>query len=366
MTATLTAHSNHLQVPLEVGDEVYVVEVFRPSLPAASSSASTTEDGVWFRGYVVSTAPNPRLPSRASDLCTAPALVPEPQVSLGIFPASHVQIREHLADDAEQTLSHLAEQEERGAWTAVGSDMSRSASRAGASSRATRMEILQEEDEPDDEDGAHDDDRRRSRRQSRLVQLAPAGSSSRARNRSSVGSAATFGQQFSSEQRAAFQSSRRLSMTGGVAATERPPPPLPNLKCGDDTASGADEPLVDEIACALREWATLLYTHLYRRDYALFDAVREHITVLHAARKQLLAQTLSVDETAALRREVVARLVKGNVEQALDVIVRDPRSGGLVDVGAEGDIDRGSWMSVVDMCAFSGLSDRPSAAELTP
>ncbi|GAA5840554.1 hypothetical protein JCM9279_007363 [Rhodotorula babjevae] len=345
---------NPHQVPLEVGDEVYVVEVFRPSRSVASSSASTTEDGVWYRGYVVSTAPHPRLPSAtdASPSSTSPAVTPalaqEPQVALGIFPASHVQIREHLADDAERTLSHLADLEQRGSPAAGGGgDVLRSASRAGGSGRAARMDILQEEDEPD-EDGATSGDRR-SRRQSRLVQLAPTSSSTKARNRSSVGSAATFGQQFSSEQRAAFRSSR--SSFAGDWDAARPPPPLPNLKCGDETASGNDEPLVDEIACALREWASALYTHLYRRDYALFDAVREHITVLHAARKQLLSGSLSVDESRSLRQDAVARLVQGNVEQGLDGVVRDPRSGALVDVGVEGEVDRESSMSVVKMYA---------------
>ncbi|KPV73694.1 uncharacterized protein RHOBADRAFT_54888 [Rhodotorula graminis WP1] len=343
-------------VPLEVGDEVYVVEVFRPSRSVASSSASTTEDGVWYRGYVVSTAPNPRLPSptdaaafhSSASSGLAPALAQEPQVALGIFPASHVQIREHLADDAERTFSHLADLEERGSPAAGGSDdLFRSTSRAGGSGRAARMEILQEEDEPD-EDGVVNGDRL-SRRQSRLVQLAPASSSTKARNRSSVGSAATFGQQFATEQRVAFRSSR-LSFTGDLDAA-RPPPPLPNLKCGDETISGTDEPLVDEIACALREWASALYSHLYRRNYVLFDTVREHITVLHAARKQLLSGALSADERRSPRRDAVARLVQGNVEQGLDVIVRDPRSGGLVDVNVEGEVDHESSLSVVKMYA---------------
>ncbi|BGP50279.1 Deoxycytidine kinase 1 [Rhodotorula kratochvilovae] len=345
---------NPLQVPLEVGDEVYVVEVFRPSQPVASSSASTTEDGVWFRGYVVSTAPHPRLPT-ASDVYAfpatshaAPALAQDPQVSLGIFPASHVQIREHLAEDAERKLADLAAQADLDGAGAGGSGMSRSGSRGGASMRAARMEILQEEDEPDEDDTFNIDGT--ARRRSRLVQLAAAGSPTKSRNRSSVGSMATFAQQLSSEQRVAFQSSRlsQLSLNGDDGA--RPPPPLPNLKCGDETASGADEPLVDEIACALREWASLLYTHLYRREYDLFDAVREHINALHAARKQLLAQTLSVDESSRLRKEAVARLVQSN-EQGLDVIVRHPRSGGLVDVSVDGEIDRSSWMSVVGMYA---------------
>jgi dedicator of cytokinesis protein 3 len=132
-------------------------------------------------------------------------------------------------------------------------------------------------------------------------------------------------------------------------AADRPPPPLPSLKCGDETAAGSVEPLVDEISCALREWTSLLYTHLYRRDYALFHAVRQHIEELHVGRRQLLANTLSLDELASMRRECVERLVKGNVAQGLDVIVRHPSWGGLVDVEVEGEIDQRAWVSGVKM-----------------
>ncbi|GJN92547.1 hypothetical protein Rhopal_005577-T1 [Rhodotorula paludigena] len=342
---------NPHQVPLEVGDEVYVVEVFRPSHPVASSSSSTSEAGVWYRGYVVSTAPHPTLPSAAdvyafpSSAYVSPTLAQEPQVSLGIFPASHVQVREHLSEDAEHKLADLSAQVELDA--AGGSSMSRSGSRGGASSRAGRMAPLREEEEPEEDDAVNVDGS--ARRRSRLIQLAPPTSPSKgARNRSSVGSMASFAQQLSSEQKIALQSSR-LANGGGFHT--RPNPPLPNLKCGDETLAGADEPLIDEIACALREWASLLYTHLYRRDYDLFDAVKRDIDILHGARKQLLTKTLSVDESARLRRDIVARLVKGNVQQGLDVIVRHPASGGLVDVNVVGELDRHSWMSVVRMYA---------------
>lgn len=62
--------------------------------------------------------------------------------------------------------------------------------------------------------------------------------------------------------------------------------------------------------------------------------------------------SLSMDELAELRGEMVEKLVQGNIEQGLEVIVRHPHSGGLVDVNAEGDIDRQSWMSAVRMCKF--------------
>ncbi|CEQ42400.1 SPOSA6832_04218 [Sporobolomyces salmonicolor] len=324
-----------LQVPLEVGDEVYVVEVFRPSSPRLFGSVDAQ---VWYRGYVVSTTPRPRLPltpdlySFPSSI-SGPVLPEEPEVSLGIFPASHVQIREHL-EDAERKLSDLAAQAE-----AREREARKAAARLPSKSMNGRMEPLQEEDEEEENDFE-------ASRQNGPVSLVSNGSPTKARNRTSVGSIASFASQLSTDQQLALQSSRVSHYGGSEPADTRPAPPLPNLKCGDETASGADEPLIDEIACALREWASLLYTHLYHRDYALFESVRNHFEVLHAGRNQLLARTLSQEESSKLRKEAVARLAQGNIEQGLDIIVRHPVWGGLVDVNVEGEIERKGWLSI--------------------
>lgn len=132
----------------------------------------------------------------------------------------------------------------------------------------------------------------------------------------------------------------------------KPSPPRPSLKPGDDTVSGSAQPIVDEIASALREWHTLMFHYLARRDYKLFHTVRDHIEALHLGRRQLLAQTLSEEETINLRRECVARLVSGNIVQGLDVIVRHPTWGALVTVDVEGEVDPRSWVSGVRMYAM--------------
>ena len=129
-------------------------------------------------------------------------------------------------------------------------------------------------------------------------------------------------------------------------------PPRPSLKSGDDTASGSAQPIIDEIASALREWHTLMFQYLARRDYKLFLIVREHIEALHLGRRQLLAQTLSAEETINMRRDCVTRLVSGNLVQGLDVIVRHPTWGGLVTVDVEGDNDARSWVSAIRMYAM--------------
>ncbi|KAG2364374.1 hypothetical protein BDR07DRAFT_1401549 [Suillus spraguei] len=132
----------------------------------------------------------------------------------------------------------------------------------------------------------------------------------------------------------------------------KPLPPRPSLKSGDDTASGTIQPIIDEIASALREWHSMMFQYLARRDYKLFHTVREHIEALHLGRRQLLAQTLSAEETISLRRDCVARLVSGNVVQDLDIIVRHPTWGALVTVDVEGEIDPRSWVSAVRMYAM--------------
>jgi dedicator of cytokinesis protein 3 len=132
----------------------------------------------------------------------------------------------------------------------------------------------------------------------------------------------------------------------------KPLPPRPSLKSNDETVSGAAQPIIDEIASALREWHMLMFQYLARRDYQLFQTVREHIEALHLGRRQLLTHSLSEEETANLRRDCVARLVSGNIVQNLDVIVRHPTGGGLVAVDVEGEIDTRNWLSAVRMYAL--------------
>ncbi|CAG8435565.1 3695_t:CDS:2 [Ambispora gerdemannii] len=111
----------------------------------------------------------------------------------------------------------------------------------------------------------------------------------------------------------------------------RPPPPLPSLTCGDDTISGKTEPLIDEIASTVREWSSLLPQYLEQRRYSMFNTVKEQINNLLQGRRQLLAQTLSHDELSKLRKELINRLVSGNLIQELDIIVRNPEKGFLAD-----------------------------------
>lgn len=337
-------------IGLEVGDEVYVFEQLGHT------------DISWYRGYVVSTN---RVPTTAtstsslSDYSTFPStsstgatLVEEPQVYVGIFPRANVYFREEL-DDAEMRLAEVYERARDAGIVGATGPPPPHAIKSAIPSASSHMETLPEEDENVPSNPA-------SPSMPDSKQIATIGDVST----SSAGAASAAG----AGGKVTFDSSRHSFVLQDAQADEqRPPPPLPSLKCGDETVTGAAEPLVDEIACALREWSTLMYAYLGRRDYALFQIVREHVEVLHAARKQFLAQTLSEEESARLRRECVARLVMGNVQQGLDVIVRHPGRGGLVDVDFTGkESDPQSWISGIRLyalqCALAYIDQDSNAA----
>lgn len=264
--------------------------------------------------YVVCTSR--RLDSSASP---TPGQSNEQQaVFIGIFPASHIHVREEFSD-------------EEGRLQDVASNLSTRVDLYSLHRSGGAMDTLPEEDEEADAITA-----RRSHRLGPPPGLAGVTGSSRPHLPSSIQAASSI--------RSTSPDSHTLSI--------KPIPPRPALKPGDETASGSYQPIIDEIASALREWHGLMFTYLTRRDYKVFHIVREHIEALHLGRRQLLAQTLSAEETMNLRRDCVARLVAGNIIQGLDVIVRHPAWGGLVTVDVEGEVDVRSWVSGVRMYAM--------------
>ncbi|KAG2015952.1 cytoplasmic protein [Coprinopsis cinerea AmutBmut pab1-1] len=306
-------------VNLEVGDEVYAFERYIPP--------NGRETDVWYRGYVVCPTKRPPV-TWASDPSSVkpPVKTEEPQqVFIGIFPASHIYIRDELSD-AEGRLPELAR-------TLNGSTGSSQGGNYGRVSPAETyfywnkekgsmgMDTLREEDEEDYYAAA--------RKSFRLGPPPEQANSSRAGlpvYSASIRSASPAGSQIA-----------------------KPLPPRPSLKSGDDTASGTVQPIIDEIASALREWHNLMFQYLARRDYQLFHIVKDQIEALHLGRRQLLANTLSAEETVSMRQECVTKLVVGNLIQGLDVIVRHPTWGALVTVDVEGEPDQNSWVSAIRM-----------------
>ncbi|KAH9083888.1 C2 domain in Dock180 and Zizimin proteins-domain-containing protein [Lactarius deliciosus] len=264
-------------VALEVGDEVYAFEKYIPR--------GKETEGIWYRGYVVCTTRRPPVSWNApSDPSSSrgPRLEEPQQVFIGIFPGSHIFIREELPD-AEGSLADVAAAFQNGLHRAT-----------DGPSKSRNHGLRGEEEE---------EDLMAMRKSFKLAPPPDQANSSRAGLPVYPASV------------------RSLSPTEPHNA--KPLPPRPSLKSNDETVSGAAQPIVDEIASALREWHMLMFQYLARREYQLFQT------------------------TANLRRDCVSRLVSGNIVQNLDVIVRHPSGGGLVTVDVEGDIDTRNWMSAV-------------------
>ncbi|PFH51985.1 hypothetical protein AMATHDRAFT_74495 [Amanita thiersii Skay4041] len=288
-------------VSLEVGDEVYAFEKYTPS-------SREPIDGVWYRGYVVTTTRRPPVNWSMTDSSLRSSIrTEEPQqVFIGIFPASHIFIRDELAD-AEGRLMEIA------------------ATFDGTTNGITSASEPQRKDMSSISVGTMKDDYEPS-----IRLMLPSDHAGTIRG-------------------IPMYSTSVRSVSPANSHDLKPLPPRPSLKSGDDTASGIEQPIVDEIASALREWHMLMFQYLARRDYNLFHTVRQHIEALHLGRRQLLAQTLNAEETNHLRRECVLRLVRANIVQGLDVIVRHPSWGGLVTVDVGGEIENRSWISAVRM-----------------
>jgi dedicator of cytokinesis protein 3 len=290
--------------------------------------------------YVVSSARRPAVnwPSHADPSSSAVGRDQRPsedvqQVTLGIFPASHIFERDRVPD-AEQRLAAIASRHSRS---------TNGSANGGANGGANGSIILDDlppwaQSSPREEDADADSATRKSAR------LPPPGLAPGPEQATSSRTALTV--------KTPSIRSRSSSPSPTESGGAKPAPPRPTLKSGDDTAAGAAQPLVDEIAAALREWHALLYTYLARREYRTFGVVRAHIEALHLARRQLLAQTFSAEETTRLRRECVLRLASGNIAQGLHVVVRHPTWGALATVNVDGERDARSWMSAVRMYAL--------------
>ncbi|KAF7321412.1 hypothetical protein MKEN_00661700 [Mycena kentingensis (nom. inval.)] len=305
-------------VSLEVGDEIYAFEKYTPR--------GKEVEGVWYRGYVVTTTRRPAVTwalNSDPSTSTKPAQKMEEPHQKAVSP----ELAATLNGGGSQPYVAAA-----GTGWASGNASHGTASPGSSfvqwpsNKPASIMGSLREEDEEQDLSASR-----------KSFRIGPHPDLSR-----SLRSGPTV-------YPASLHSSSVRSSSPAESQSMKPLPPRPLLKSGGDTAAGAMQPILDEIASALREWHTFMFQYLARRDYKLFHVVREHIEYLHLGRRQLLAQTLNAEEAVLMRRECVMRLVSGNILQGLDVIVRHPTWGALVSVDVEGQVDQRSWVSAVRM-----------------
>ena len=260
------------QLSLDLGDEVYVFE---------------QADG-WYRGYVVtSVTPPVTLSTSASSSSHGPTMkiatevkgLMEPKVYVGIFPANYVSVKEFVSD----ALGILTNGEED-------DDEYNS---ANASKRSSFLSVTSSKPP-----------KQVSAPVSPVTANFPRPPSHR------------LSDKLQTPSRKNSTASRKTSRTSKAHKSSVPPaqraPPLPALKVGDDTEAGFEEPLVDEVSAALREWHGLLFGIFLSKKYTLFDDMSGLILKLERARRDLLSGLLTKSETIQLRREIVVMLNIGN------------------------------------------------------
>lgn len=145
----------------------------------------------------------------------------EPSVLIGIFPASCVHVRPNAATESDV----LAGAYER--------------ARELAEDRAREMQLQMDAVREEDEDELNGD----AMGSGPPSPMKPNGSSSNLLRRN-----------------------HRPASLVLAAPREKEQPPLPTLTAGDSTVAGQQWPLVDEIACAIREWYAVSRSRMRRAD----------------------------------------------------------------------------------------------------
>lgn len=261
------------QLSLDLGDEVYVFE---------------QADG-WYRGYVVTSVTPPVILSTSSSshgptmkIATEVKGLMEPKVYVGIFPANYVSVKEFVSDALGILTNGDDEDEEYNSANA-----SKRSSFISATSTKPRKDL--------------------SAPASPATPLFPRSHPNRLSDKLQMPS-----RNLSNASRKTDKSRSSKQMSKSTVPPGLRAPPLPALKVGDDTEAGFEEPLVDEVSAALREWHGLLFGIFLSKKYNLFEELSSLILKLERARRDLLSGLLTKSETMYLRREIVVMLNIGN------------------------------------------------------
>lgn len=289
------APSSPADLPLEIGDELYIIE--------------ETPDGNWLRGYLVSP------PSLLAGLTSVKGQTLEARVFSGIFPRSCVEVREVLGESDETDDNESDDVPlEPAELQRLGSDSAKSGLAAG--------------------------EKRRRKDRLKAPEISVAGLVAEGK-----------GRRVTSYSSLADGTQGRLSVpVKRDPNAPRPAAPVPMLKIGDETPTSASEPLIDEIASCLREWhSTNLHELLLSRQYGKLDKLSQLITSLNFSRQQFLHNVLTTHEYNNLREKTVWDLVRVNKLCGGEVIVRDPLERGRVLTGDDSVVDITQLQSVMSL-----------------
>ncbi|CAO3611450.1 unnamed protein product [Cunninghamella blakesleeana] len=309
-------------VPLEVGDELYIFE----------------QNTHWYRGYVLNSLEEGRKPNNAPN---------------GIFPKSHVQIKEYLEIDSYDTIDFFLNQRLiTTTSTSTSSGLSNDLLSTTPPPNLQSSSILSSSDGllTSQSDSLLNNNNNNNNNKQHLnedhisvpvtpsiASLSRPGSGDFEYHLNLLSSSTDIHHQLRGkfDNNVIFNNNNNNSNNNDYIQQQqrRPlPPPLPMARFDQSTVTGNDEPLVDEIGACVSEWNCLLYTYLKEGRYSAFNAIRDHINYLFQARRQLLDQALSKEELARLRKVIIQRMVTMNISQNHEMIVRHPERGYILDI----------------------------------
>lgn len=287
-------------IPLEVGDELFILE----------------QQGQWYRGYVLSSL------EEGNKANTAP---------IGCFPRTHVQIKEYIDLDPNETDATAALDHHRLSLL-FAPDGVGPLSPAWASSPPPPIPASPPPPQPPDLSRSLSESHIKTKDMTATTRHPPPLHHHHQQQRHSV----LLWDQIQQQPRPKSMVDRVGEEEGDDVVKPRraTPPSLMLARFDQSTITGSSEPLVDEIGACVSEWNCLLYKYLDERRYAAFNSVRDHINYLFQARRQLLDQALSKEELSRLRKEIIHRMVMLNLSQHREMIIRHPERGYILDANS--------------------------------
>ena len=320
------AASSPADLPLELGDELYIIE---------QGGAA----GEWYRGYLV--AP----PSLLSGLTGVRGQTLEARVFSGIFPRNCVEVREVLDNSTvDEKLSstdfEYGATDPKVPHGRLVSDHTPPQHRKSIRRHGSRKGYVPSKGSIVSTHSAQD---------SGVGSLPSPSASQPAPNLEDFQSLSRKLSRRSIQSLQSHTSGTRPSPTAGYSR-DRPLAPVPMLKIGDETPTSLSEPLVDEIASCLREWHSKdLHELLLSQRYFTLEQLAGLIRHLDISRRQLLNEILTQKELDRKREEIVWSLVRGNRLLGGDIIVRDPKSAGRLLTSEDSAVEMSKLQSTMSL-----------------